>query len=520
MIVPSPANTLGVVQDSFRNHIFVCYNTLAPNGDVVGNALDACAGPGADVIPLETYLSKAIDQPASVAYVSEEEKAHGQTWTMMGQIKILAPTETINMRSLFTQSTDRRNVGGILWTTLTEVQGDRKPSTNPIGATFTNLSDFLEEDVQVQTGPFDVEVGKDRCTITIEFGPAVEGKLVPFATATIDVMKSFDEAKLQAETRLFVFERDWKTMFAVPSQSQRLGDINMVQIKDSDLNVALIVYGNVVVYLEGEYSSTVQFGRLVTSFDKYMKQAMKTAFAPADPTSLTAPVPTTISVGVSFDVVITGPGMTDLNVAADKEIIQITHGPVPISGGWKISCTSLKSGDDHIAFGLAQNGTYFPYTDLVQPITVTASPNLIPNGNFQIGTLESWLVDPGRSTINVVEPGFGNAKFKAVAAVRQGDGGPDSVLTLRQTLQVVQGKTYRISVQVSFSDRWSTDSYVNIFAYDKYVVSQRSDVHGVVEASNTFWATSNEVTISVGLLCCADDEMDFSLGYVTMELVP
>lgn len=305
MIIPGPTNTPGVVRDSFRNHKFVRYNTLDFNGNVVGNALDACAGPHADVVPLETYLAAAIDKTASAAYVTQKEKDDGKSFSLMKQVGTYAPTESINVQSLFTKSTHPSDKGGIFWNTLTQAQGNRQTSTNPIGTTFTGLSDFLVIDIQVQTGPFDVELGKDRSTITVEFSHDENGTSVPFAEATIDVMISFDEAKLQAETRQFVFERDWNTIFAIPSQSQYLGDINMVRIPNGNLNAALIVYGNVVVYIEGDDSPPAQFDALVASFDKYMKKAMATDYTAANTAGLTANVPPETAVGDSFDVVIT-----------------------------------------------------------------------------------------------------------------------------------------------------------------------------------------------------------------------
>ena len=97
---------------------------------------------------------------------------------------------------------------------------------------------------------------------------------------------------------------------------------------------------------------------------------------------------------------------------------------------------------------------------------------------------------------------------------------PYSALTLRQPLQLVQGSTYKVSVQVLFRDRSPTQCYVNIFANGDYVFSKKSGEQGVKEYSNTFVAKTGDTAFSVGLLATANEQMTFELGYVKLELVP
>lgn len=180
---------------------------------------------------------------------------------------------------------------------------------------------------------------------------------------------------------------------------------------------------------------------------------------------------------------------------------------------------AFEKGADQVAFGFAQDGTYYPYTGMVNPVTII-SPNLILNGDFQTGTLDSWTVDAGSNTIKLEQPGLNGAKYKAVASVRQGDGAPYSAVSLQQTLNTIQGRTYKLSVQFSFHDQWASDCYVNLFVNKNYVISRRSGVAGVIQDSGTFIATSNQSILEVGLLATACQNMTFDLGYVMLELVP
>lgn len=183
-----------------------------------------------------------------------------------------------------------------------------------------------------------------------------------------------------------------------------------------------------------------------------------------------------------------------------------------------MNCTAFETGNYDVAFGFAQNGTYYPNTDKTQSIAVT-SPNLISNGDFQTGVLAPWTVDVGRGTMQVEKGGFNNAQYKVFARVPEGDGAY-SASSLQQTLQTMKGKTYRISVQFSFGHEWITDCYLNIFVNGKYVYSKQSGVAGLIEESNTFMATSDQSVLQVGLLATDYNDMTFELGYVKLELVP
>jgi len=280
---------------SFANHYFVCYNTLDSQGVVVQNALDACAGPAAELPnPLNNYLTNTIDEPASIQH-------NGDSWSLTAIAPVDPPTNTFNVLSLFNTPDTSKYETYLLFKTLNAEKG-REVSNTPIGASFTNLSGFLGTNGNVTIDQMDIDIAKNRSTISYTFSHTIDNKSVGFATAIIDVMKDFPSARFQAMDRVYALERSWVDVFAAPKPGQFVGDVNLVA--KGNLNAAVIIYGNVAMYLEGD-TSTDAFNALVKSIDAYMTTAKTAPFTLVNSSSLVITMPATVPIGTPFEIDIT-----------------------------------------------------------------------------------------------------------------------------------------------------------------------------------------------------------------------
>ncbi|KAK6528337.1 hypothetical protein TWF281_009580 [Arthrobotrys megalospora] len=404
--------TTGGLQDpsqreSFGRHAWVYIRNSNTDPDDV-SALDACAGPGATLVSIDSYLSTVVDVQATEddtkSFPNFDNSKKPSKFNGVASIVVDRPIARWEKHTFMGDSMPRLRcdgktilyvwndgAGAALKTVLSKVGKDVTPIPIPVDQLLTNALGKACGLLQAQapSADTDIHVGD---TYTFPYGPftirtgdpavSSDGTLLrydlwktnsadaPYLSISVVVLTDFAQALSWLITYLGSIVHTSDAVWDITSDDVRVGQVLLSP--KSGINFGATIQSNVLVILEGTAETSI-LSEILSSVNGFMTPFHGKPLTEVDLSQCQLEgVPSSLDGQQAFNLTLTAPGTIDVSVASNTKAIHPQTTKLKLNPGqqtytWYINCVMfansgyIKKGRE-LAVSFAAENTWYTTT--------------------------------------------------------------------------------------------------------------------------------------------------------------